>query len=69
MDVASARTIRRALTVNTVRTSTMTCHGNQLLENRQMLVKVRAVWLDACKWSQYSGGGGGGLRNETIQKA
>jgi hypothetical protein len=30
MDVVSAHTIQRALTVNIVRTSIMTCHGNQL---------------------------------------
>jgi hypothetical protein len=49
MDVVSAHTIPRALTVNIVRISTMTCPGNQLLASRQMLVKVRAILLDACK--------------------
>jgi hypothetical protein len=55
MDVVSARTIPRALTVSTVKISTMTCHGNQLLASRQMLVKVRAALLDACRHILYCG--------------
>jgi hypothetical protein len=52
MDVVSARTIQRVLTVNIVKISTMTCHGNQQLESRQMHAKVRAVLLGAFKQIQ-----------------